>query len=154
MAGSRRRRRALSATLYQMITGVTPPGAIERGELSAAAQSAICCRPLRPNTTRPVTEGAGNGAPQRHGPAYAGPHAERRPNSFYEELTAQTPARRVRGERSASAAASAGPLWAKIAAGVLAAAIAAGGVLLYLNRAARSPTRRREDGSYVLSPER
>lgn len=69
---------------------------------------------------------------------------------LYEELTAQTPVRRVQ-ETIRKRSSFSWPLWAKITAGVLAAAIAAGGVLLYLNRKPKTDTAA-EDGSYVLSP--
>ena len=69
---------------------------------------------------------------------------------LYEELTAQTPVRRVQ-ETIRKRSSFSWPLWAKITAGVLAAAIVAGGVLLYLNRKPKTDTAA-EDGSYVLSP--
>ena len=78
-------------------------------------------------------------------------HTQERTQSvaeLYEELTAQTPARRVQ-ETIRKRGSFSWPLWAKIAAGVLTAAIAAGGVLLYLNRGQKPVVTK--DG-YVLSP--
>ena len=137
---------ALSATLYQMITGITPPGAIERGEYLQKHKRDMLPPPSKFNKAVTKTQDTAilNGMAL---------HTQDRTQSvaeLYEELTAQTPVRRVQ-ETIRKRSSFSWPLWAKITAGVLAAAIAAGGVLLYLNRKPKTDTAA-EDGSYVLSP--
>lgn len=137
---------ALSATLYQMITGITPPGAIERGEYLQKHKHDMLPPPSKFNKAVTKTQDTAilNGMAL---------HTQDRTQSvaeLYEELTAQTPVRRVQ-ETIRKRSSFSWPLWAKITAGVLAAAIAAGGVLLYLNRKPKTDTAA-EDGSYVLSP--
>lgn len=137
---------ALSATLYQMITGITPPGAIERGEYLQKHKRDMLPPPSKFNKAVTKTQDTAilNGMAL---------HTQDRTQSIaelYEELTAQTPVRRVQ-ETIRKRSSFSWPLWAKITAGVLAAAIAAGGVLLYLNRKPKTDTAA-EDGSYVLSP--
>lgn len=137
---------ALSATLYQMITGITPPGAIERGEYLQKHKRDMLPPPSKFNkaVTRTQDTAILNGMAL---------HTQDRTQSvaeLYEELTAQTPVRRVQ-ETIRKRSSFSWPLWAKITAGVLAAAIVAGGVLLYLNRKPKTDTAA-EDGSYVLSP--
>lgn len=137
---------ALSATLYQMITGITPPGAIERGEYLQKHKHDMLPPPSKFNKAVTKTQDTAilNGMAL---------HTQDRTQSvaeLYEELTAQTPVRRVH-ETIRKRSSFSWPLWAKITAGVLAAAIAAGGVLLYLNRKPKTDTAA-EDGSYVLSP--
>lgn len=137
---------ALSATLYQMITGITPPGAIERGEYLQKHKRDMLAPPSKFNKAVTKTQDTAilNGMAL---------HTQDRTQSvaeLYEELTAQTPVRRVQ-ETIRKRSSFSWPLWAKITAGVLAAAIAAGGVLLYLNRKPKTDTAA-EDGSYVLSP--
>ena len=137
---------ALSATLYQMITGITPPGAIERGEYLQKHKRDMLPSPSKFNKAVTKTQDTAilNGMAL---------HTQDRTQSvaeLYEELTAQTPVRRVQ-ETIRKRSSFSWPLWAKITAGVLAAAIAAGGVLLYLNRKPKTDTAA-EDGSYVLSP--
>lgn len=137
---------ALSATLYQMITGITPPGAIERGEYLQKHKRDMLPPPSKFNKAVTKTQDTAilNGMAL---------HTQDRTQSvaeLYEELTAQTPVRRVQ-ETIRKRSSFSWPLWAKITAGVLAAAIVAGGVLLYLNRKPKTDTAA-EDGSYVLSP--
>ena len=137
---------ALSATLYQMITGITPPGAIERGEYLQKHKRDMLPPPSKFNKAVTKTQDTAilNGMAL---------HTQDRTQSIaelYEELTAQTPVRRVQ-ETIRKRSSFSWPLWAKITAGVLAAAIVAGGVLLYLNRKPKTDTAA-EDGSYVLSP--
>ena len=137
---------ALSATLYQMITGITPPGAIERGEYLQKHKHDMLPPPSKFNKAVTKTQDTAilNGMAL---------HPQDRTQSvaeLYEELTAQTPVRRVQ-ETIRKRSSFSWPLWAKITAGVLAAAIVAGGVLLYLNRKPKTDTAA-EDGSYVLSP--
>lgn len=137
---------ALSATLYQMITGITPPGAIERGEYLQKHKRDMLPPPSKFNKAVTKTQDTAilNGMAL---------HTQDRTQSvaeLYEELTAQTPVRRVQ-ETIRKRSSFSWPLWAKITAGVLAAAIAAGGVLLYLNRKPKTDTAA-EDSSYVLSP--
>lgn len=137
---------ALSATLYQMITGITPPGAIERGEYLQKHKRDMLPPPSKFNKAVTKTQDTAilNGMAL---------HTQDRTQSvaeLYEELTAQTPVRRVQ-ETIRKRSSFSWPLWAKITAGVLAAAIAAGGVLLYLNRKPKTDTAA-EAGSYVLSP--
>ena len=135
---------ALSATLYQMMTGVTPPGAIERGEYLQQHKRDLLPPPSKYN--RAITKAQETAL--LNGMAL---HTQERTQSvaeLYEELTAQTPARRVQ-ETIRKRGSFSWPLWAKIAAGVLTAAIAAGGVLLYLNRGQKPVVTK--DG-YVLSP--
>lgn len=137
---------ALSATLYQMITGITPPGAIERGEYLQKHKHDMLPPPSKFNKAVTKTQDTAilNGMAL---------HTQDRTQSvaeLYEELTAQTPVRRVQ-ETIRKRSSFSWPLWAKITAGVLAAAIVAGGVLLYLNRKPKTDTAA-EDGSYVLSP--
>ena len=135
---------ALSATLYQMMTGVTPPGAIERGEYLQQHKRDLLPPPSKYN--KAITKAQETAL--LNGMAL---HTQERTQSvaeLYEELTAQTPARRVQ-ETIRKRGSFSWPLWAKIAAGVLTAAIAAGGVLLYLNRGQKPVVTK--DG-YVLSP--
>lgn len=137
---------ALSATLYQMITGITPPGAIERGEYLQKHKRDMLPPPSKFNKAVTKTQDTAilNGMAL---------HTQDRTQSvaeLYEELTAQTPVRRVQ-ETIRKRSSFSWPLWAKITAGVLAAAIVAGGVLLYLNRKPKTDTAA-EDSSYVLSP--
>lgn len=137
---------ALSATLYQMITGITPPGAIERGEYLQKHKRDMLPPPSKFNKAVTKTQDTAilNGMAL---------HTQDRTQSvaeLYEELTAQTPVRRIQ-ETIRKRSSFSWPLWAKITAGVLAAAIVAGGVLLYLNRKPKTDTAA-EDGSYVLSP--
>lgn len=137
---------ALSATLYQMITGITPPGAIERGEYLQKHKRDMLPPPSKFNKAVTKTQDTAilNGMAL---------HTQDRTQSvaeLYEELTAQTPVRRVQ-ETIRKRSSFSWPLWAKITAGVLAAAIVAGGVLLYLNRKPKTDAAA-EDGSYVLSP--
>ena len=137
---------ALSATLYQMITGITPPGAIERGDYLQKHKRDMLPPPSKFNKAVTKTQDTAilNGMAL---------HTQDRTQSvaeLYEELTAQTPVRRVQ-ETIRKRSSFSWPLWAKIAAGVLAAAIVAGGVLLYLNRKPKTDAAA-EDGSYVLSP--
>ena len=135
---------ALSATLYQMMTGVTPPGAIERGEYLQQHKRDLLQPPSKYN--KAITKAQETAL--LNGMAL---HTQERTQSvaeLYEELTAQTPARRVQ-ETIRKRGSFSWPLWAKIAAGVLTAAIAAGGVLLYLNRGQKPVVTK--DG-YVLSP--
>lgn len=137
---------ALSATLYQMVTGITPPGAIERGEYLQKHKRDMLPPPSKFNKAVTKTQDTAilNGMAL---------HTQDRTQSvaeLYEELTAQTPVRRVQ-ETIRKRSSFSWPLWAKITAGVLAAAIVAGGVLLYLNRKPKTDTAA-EDGSYVLSP--
>lgn len=137
---------ALSATLYQMVTGITPPGAIERGEYQQKHKRDMLPPPSKFN--KAVTKAQDTAL--LNGMAL---HTQDRTQSvaeLYEELTAQTPVRRVQ-ETIRKRSSFSWPLWAKIAAGVLAAAIVAGGVLLYLNRKPKTDAAA-EDGSYVLSP--
>lgn len=128
---------ALSATLYQMITGITPPGAIERGEYLQKHKRDMLPPPSKFNKAVTKTQDTAilNGMAL---------HTQDRTQSvaeLYEELTAQTPVRRVQ-ETIRKRSSFSWPLWAKIAAG---------GVLLYLNRKPKTDTAA-EDGSYVLSP--
>ena len=135
---------ALSATLYQMMTGVTPPGAIERGEYLQQHKRDLLPPPSKYN--KAITKAQETAL--LNGMAL---HTQERTQSvaeLYEELTAQTPARRVQ-ETIRKRGSFSWPLWAKIAAGVLTAAIAAGGVLLYFNRGQKPVVTK--DG-YVLSP--
>ncbi len=137
---------ALSATLYQMVTGITPPGAIERGEYQQKHKRDMLPPPSKFN--KAVTKAQDTAL--LNGMAL---HTQDRTQSvaeLYEELTAQTPVRRVQ-ETIRKRSSFSWPLWAKITAGVLAAAIVAGGVLLYLNRKPKTDAAA-EDGSYVLSP--
>lgn len=137
---------ALSATLYQMVTGITPPGAIERGEYLQKHKRDMLPPPSKFNKAVTKTQDTA----LLNGMAL---HTQDRTQSvaeLYEELTAQTPVRRVQ-ETIRKRSSFSWPLWAKITAGVLAAAIVAGGVLLYLNRKPKTDAAA-EDGSYVLSP--
>ncbi|MFR1990673.1 MAG: serine/threonine protein kinase [Oscillospiraceae bacterium] len=138
---------ALSATLYQMITGITPPGAIERGEyLQKHKRDDSLPPPSKFNKAVTKTQDTAilNGMAL---------HTQDRTQSvaeLYEELTAQTPVRRVQEtirQRQLQLAA-----WAKITAGVLAAAIVAGGVLPLSQPQAEDRHSSERDGSYVLSP--
>lgn len=82
---------ALSATLYQMITGITPPGAIERGEYLQKHKRDMLPPPSKFNKAVTKTQDTAilNGMAL---------HTQDRTQSvaeLYEELTAQTPVRRV-----------------------------------------------------------
>ena len=104
---------ALSATLYQMITGITPPGAIERGEYLQKHKRDMLPPPSKFNKAVTKTQDTAilNGMAL---------HTQDRTQSvaeLYEELTAQTPVRRVQ-ETIRKRSSFSWPLWAKITSAV------------------------------------
>lgn len=136
---------ALSATLYQMVTGVTPPNAMERGEALRSHRRDPLAPPSRycKSITKSQEAAILNGMCL---------HTQDRTQSvaeLYEELTAKTPVQRVQ-ETIQKKEGFGWPLWAKLAAGAAAAAIVAGGILFFVSR--RPKTDAAPDGSFVYSP--
>ncbi len=136
---------ALSATLYQMVTGVTPPNAMERGEALRSHRRDLLAPPSKycKSITKSQEAAILNGMCL---------HTQDRTQSvaeLYEELTAKTPVQRVQ-ETIQKKEGFGWPLWAKIAAGAAAAAIVVGGILFFVSR--RPQTDAAPDGSFVYSP--
>lgn len=136
---------ALSATLYQMVTGVTPPNAMERGEALRSHRR----DPLAPPSKYCKSITKSQEAAILNGMCL---HTQDRTQSvaeLYEELTAKTPVQRVQ-ETIQKKEGFGWPLWAKIAAGAAAAAIVVGGILFFVSR--RPKTEAAPDDSFVYSP--
>ena len=136
---------ALSATLYQMVTGVTPPNAMERGAYLRTHRRDLLAPPSKycKSITKSQEAAILNGMCL---------HTQDRTQSvaeLYEELTAKTPVQRVQ-ETIQKKEGFGWPLWAKIAAGAAAAAIVVGGILFFVSR--RPKTEAAPDGSFVYSP--
>lgn len=136
---------ALSATLYQMLTGVTPPNAMERGAYLRTHRRDLLAPPSKycKSITKSQEAAILNGMCL---------HTQDRTQSvaeLYEELTAKTPVQRVQ-ETIQKKEGFHWPLWAKIAACAAAAAILAGGILFFTSRSKKADPA--ADGSFVYSP--